>query len=164
MDDRILYSFLGDLTCFKPAIGEVDAAHVQAFHHDRVIGLSYDKLGAAPPDIDHQPVILGLCQAMGNPLIHQTRLFLTCHDIDGKAQCLLGSGQKGVGVASPAQGVGADRHHVFWGQILDALPEATQAIQRFGNLLFGQYPIFIQPCGQSNHLLDCVDGMRLIIL
>lgn len=56
----------GDLAVAEVALGEADAAHLQAFAQQRLEALADDELGTAAADVRHQAFAGGIGQGVRN--------------------------------------------------------------------------------------------------
>ena len=66
---------MGDLAVTEIALGEADAAHLQALAQQRLEALANDEFGAAAADVRHQALARGVGQRMGNAQVDQAGLF-----------------------------------------------------------------------------------------
>jgi hypothetical protein len=76
----------GDLAVAEVALGEADAAHLQAFAQQRLEALADDELGAAAADVGDQALAGGVGEGVGNAQVDQARFFTAGDDLDRVAE------------------------------------------------------------------------------
>ena len=133
----------GDLAVTEVALGEADAAHLQAFAQQRFKALANDEFGTAAADISHQAFARRVGEGVGHTQVDQARFFTTGNHFNGVAQDFLGPHDKFVAVACFTQGVGThDAHGTQW-HTVDQLGEALEAIEPALHGFFGEFALFV---------------------
>src|SRR3989338_5625450 len=87
---RLLEVLFSDFSAGKKTQAVADAAHVQALQLERLESVADDEFGGAAADVDHQPVVLRLRQAMRHAEVNQARLLAPGDDFDREPQDMLG--------------------------------------------------------------------------
>jgi hypothetical protein len=141
-----------------------DAAHVQAFHVERVEVASEDELGTATADIHHQTLLRLVLEAVRHAEVDQARLLVAGDDVDGMAERALGTGDEIPGVARLAQRVGPDHAHGTARQVTHPLAELLEAGQRTGHGLVADVVVEIETGGKAHGLAHAVDDPEAVIL
>ncbi|MNI62502.1 hypothetical protein D3C73_1178280 [compost metagenome] len=140
----------GDLAIAEIALGEADAAHLQAFTQQRLKALADDELGAATADIGDQAFTRGVGQGVGHAQVDQARFFAAGDHFHGVAEDRFGTLDEFVTVARLAQGVGAnDTHGPRW-HAVDQLGKALQAFQAPDHGFFAEHACFVDAGGELN--------------
>ena len=139
-----------------------DTAHVQAFHIERIEAPAKDEFRTAATDVDHQPHIGIIVQAMGYPEVDQARFFVATDDIDAMPEQVFCLGEKTRRVARLAQGIGADHAHCIGGQAAHPFAKLRETLQRACHGGGAQLIVWAKTGAQAHHMADPVDHAEMI--
>ena len=139
-----------------------DAAHVEAFHVERIETAAEYEFRAAAADVHHQAHVGIVIETMGHAEIDQARFLVPADDIDAMTEQGLGLVQKCGGVARLAQGVGADHAYRLARQAAHPLAELSKAFKCARDGLVVELVVGAQAGAEPHHVAHAIDHPEMI--
>ena len=159
---RFLPALARELAVAEEAARAGDAADLQAFAFDRIEAAADDAFGGAAADVHHQPALPGPGRLrMRDAEVDQARFFAAGHDFDGVAERGFRRHEEGLRPRQCANGIGGERAHALRRDVVDALAEAREAVERALLHLRREPAAFVEAFGEAHHLAQAIDDAQL---
>ena len=161
-EHRLLHALLADLPLREEALGERDAAHVQAVRLEGLEPLAEDQLRAAAADVHDEPRLEVVGLAVRDAQVDQARLLPTGDDLDRvrRARAAPPRGRPppsapGAGCSCPRRARGRS------GMCRMRCPNRSSASSARSRASSDSAPLLVESPGQLDGLPEAVDDHRL---